>query len=56
MAPLAPISGTADDWRKTAEEWRQLGATHLTINTMGAGLRGPDAHVKRLSEALAAVK
>jgi len=53
-APVA--AGTPDDWHKAAEEWRALGATHLSINTMNAGLRGPDAHVKRLGEALAAIR
>jgi probable F420-dependent oxidoreductase len=48
--------GTPDDWRKTAEDWRALGATHVSVNTMGAGLVGPDAHVERLRQALAAVK
>jgi probable F420-dependent oxidoreductase len=54
-ARLNTANGTPDDWRKSAEDWRGLNASHLTINTMGAGLRGPDAHVKRLSEALAAI-
>jgi probable F420-dependent oxidoreductase len=49
-------AGTADDWHKVAEEWRVLGATHLSINTMGAGLLGPDAHVERLQQALQAVQ
>jgi probable F420-dependent oxidoreductase len=49
-------TGTPDDWRKTAEEWRALGATHLSVNTMGAGLVGPDAHVERLRQALPALK
>jgi alkanesulfonate monooxygenase SsuD/methylene tetrahydromethanopterin reductase-like flavin-dependent oxidoreductase (luciferase family) len=48
-------AGTPDDWRKTAEEWRAFGATHLSINTMGAGLRGPDAHIAKLREAQAAL-
>lgn len=55
-ARVNAASGTPDDWRKAAEDWRILGATHLTINTMNAGLRGPDEHVKRLSEVLAAVR
>jgi len=42
--------GTPDDWRKTAEEWRRLGATHLTVHTMRCGLVGPDAHVERLRQ------
>ena len=33
-----------------------LGATHLSVNTMGGGLQGPDAHVERLRQALQAVK
>lgn len=44
-------TGSPDDWRKTAEEWRAFGATHLSINTMNAGLKGPDQHVERLREA-----
>jgi probable F420-dependent oxidoreductase len=54
-ARLNANSGTPDDWRKVVEEWRALGATHLSINTMGAGLEGPDAHVERLRQALQAV-
>jgi probable F420-dependent oxidoreductase len=44
-------TGTPDDWRKTAEEWRGLGATHLTVGTANGGLSGPDAHVERLRQA-----
>jgi len=43
-------TGTPDDWRRTAEEWRALGATHFSVNSMGGGLMGPDAHVQRLRE------
>ena len=35
---------------RQAEEWRALGATHLSVNTMGGGLQGPDAHVERLEQ------
>jgi probable F420-dependent oxidoreductase len=48
--------GTPDDWHKEAEEWRALGATHLSVNTMGGGLQGPDAHVERLRQVLQAVR
>jgi probable F420-dependent oxidoreductase len=44
-------AGTPDDWRKTAEEWRALGATHLSVNTMRAGLNGPHEHIERLRQA-----
>ncbi len=49
-------AGTPDDWRREAEEWRQLGATHLSVNTMGGGLRDPDAHVERLRAAAEALR
>ncbi len=44
-------TGTPDEWRKTVEEWRGLGATYFSVSTSGGGLVGPDAHVKRLREA-----
>jgi probable F420-dependent oxidoreductase len=47
--------GTPDDWRAEADRWRALGATHLSINTMGGGLVGPDAHIGALREAAAAL-
>ena len=44
-------TGTPDDWRASVEEWRALGATHLTVLTAGGGLEDPDAHVERLRQA-----
>jgi probable F420-dependent oxidoreductase len=43
--------GDADDVALQVERWRQVGATHLSINTMGAGLATVDDHL----DALAAV-
>jgi probable F420-dependent oxidoreductase len=48
---ISVADGTPDVWRQTVEEWRDLGATHLSLVTTGAGLEGPDAHVNRLREA-----
>jgi len=31
-----------------ATGWRKLGATHLCVNTMGAGLRLPKEHIAAL--------
>ena len=42
--------GTPDDWRKTYEEWRALGATHISVNTMGGNLGGPEGHIQRIRE------
>ena len=34
--------------RRYVEGWRGLGATHLCVNTMGAGLRSPQDHIDAL--------
>jgi hypothetical protein len=31
-------------------EWRAVGATHLTVNTMGSGFQTPEAHLFALEE------
>jgi probable F420-dependent oxidoreductase len=38
-------SGGPDDWAKSAAAWDELGASHLSVNTMRAGLSGPDQHI-----------
>ena len=50
---LAPSSQKLVD---TVERWREIGATHLAINTMGSGLSGLDAHVAALSVAADALQ
>ncbi|HEV8636318.1 MAG TPA: LLM class flavin-dependent oxidoreductase, partial [Chloroflexota bacterium] len=50
---LDASAGAPDDWRKTAEMWRGLGASHLSVGTGGVG--GPDAHIQRLREVREAV-
>jgi probable F420-dependent oxidoreductase len=37
-----------DDWRRDLQAWEALGATHLSINTMRAGLADPDAHIEAI--------
>ncbi len=54
-ARVSAATGSPDDWRREAEEWRSLGARYLSVNTMGAGLDGPDAHLRRLERAFAAL-
>jgi probable F420-dependent oxidoreductase len=47
--------GTPEDWRRLAGEWRALGATHLSVATMRAGLATPRAHleaVQRFKDAI----
>ena len=43
------------DWEKIGAAWDEVGATHFSINTMKAGLKGPDQHIeaiKRFKEAV----
>ncbi len=37
-----------DDWRQTVEAWRELGATHMSINTMNAGIDSPQGHIEAI--------
>ncbi|MDQ5825286.1 MAG: LLM class F420-dependent oxidoreductase [Chloroflexota bacterium] len=41
-------SGGPDDWRQSYEGWRDLGATHISVNTMGMGLSSPDEHIRMI--------
>jgi probable F420-dependent oxidoreductase len=34
-----------EDWRDQVGRWRALGATHLSLDTMRAGLPNPEAHI-----------
>ncbi len=36
---------TPDDWARGVEAWKALGATHVTVNTMRAGLVSPQQHI-----------
>ncbi|HEY2271273.1 MAG TPA: LLM class F420-dependent oxidoreductase [Jatrophihabitantaceae bacterium] len=47
-------TGDVDDFARRVESWRATGATHLSINTMKAGLATVDDHLHAL-EAAAAV-
>jgi probable F420-dependent oxidoreductase len=40
--------GDVDRWETTLQEWREAGATHMSINTMGAGLNSPEANLSAL--------
>ena len=44
-AHVSIANGTPDDWRSAAEGWAALGATHLGVNTMNAGLASPREHI-----------
>jgi alkanesulfonate monooxygenase SsuD/methylene tetrahydromethanopterin reductase-like flavin-dependent oxidoreductase (luciferase family) len=34
-----------NEWGAALDGWRDLGATHVSVNTMNAGLASPQAHI-----------
>lgn len=44
------------DWPAFVQGWRELGATHLCVNTMGMGLRTPADHAAVLRDVLPLLK
>lgn len=44
-----------EQWAEEVAAWKALGATHMTINTMGAGFATPDAHIDAITRFKAAV-
>ena len=45
---VSVASGSPDDWAKSAAAWDEMGASHLSVNTMRAGLSGPDQHIEAI--------
>lgn len=43
-------------WPDYLTDWAALGATHLTVNTMGSGFTSVDEHLKQLGEVLAVAR
>lgn len=37
-------------WGEQVNRWRDLGASHLCVNTMGAGLTSPQAHIEAIRQ------
>ena len=44
----APTPRPPEAWAADVAGWRELGATHLTVNTMGTGLSTADEHIAAL--------
>jgi probable F420-dependent oxidoreductase len=38
-------AASAETWQEQIEAWKEVGATHLSVNTMNAGLNNPAAHI-----------
>ena len=48
-------AGGTDDLLRDAQRWRDAGATHLSVDTMGSGLGGVEAHLDALGRAAEAL-
>ncbi len=44
-----------DQWRQEALDWQAAGATHMAVNTMGAGLASPQEHIEAVRRFMAEV-
>jgi probable F420-dependent oxidoreductase len=53
---ISMASSTPDVWAQQAEDWGALGSTHLSVNTMRAGLQTPDAHIAAIEKFYATVR
>ena len=47
-------SGGPEEWHGLIDEWRELGATHITFRTTESGLAYPDGHLDALRRFMAA--
>ena len=43
------VQGTPDDWARERAGWRDLGATHVSVTTTGAGLQTPQDHIDAIT-------
>ncbi len=49
-------AGGTDDLVRDAQRWRDAGATHMSVDTMGSGLPGLDGHLEALVKASEALQ
>jgi probable F420-dependent oxidoreductase len=49
-ARLNPNRVPENEYVAFVDKWRELGATHLSVNTMGLNLPSPQAHINRLRQ------
>ncbi|MEJ7900708.1 MAG: LLM class F420-dependent oxidoreductase [Thermomicrobiales bacterium] len=53
IEPRISVAGTdPDDWKRSYSWWREQGATHITVNTMGGGFTSVNQHLDALGEAI----
>jgi probable F420-dependent oxidoreductase len=53
---VSVADGSRENWLQAISQWKELGATHVSVNTMKAGFSTPSAHIdaiRRFREATA---
>jgi alkanesulfonate monooxygenase SsuD/methylene tetrahydromethanopterin reductase-like flavin-dependent oxidoreductase (luciferase family) len=53
---VSVADGSREKWLQAISQWKELGATHVSVNTMKAGFSTPSAHIdaiRRFREATA---
>jgi len=53
---ISLASGDEEAWKREFAYWQEVGASHLSFNTMGAGALGTDEHLRLLERALRATE
>ena len=57
LEPRLTLASTpSEEHRAFVDGWRELGATHLSVNTMGMGFSTVDEHLGALEETLTAIR
>ena len=51
LEPQLSVRSPEAQWQPYVDGWRDLGATHLCVNTMDAGFTSPDQHITALRRA-----
>ena len=54
-ARIAYGDGDPDRWRRTLDQWAELGVTHISLNTMGRGFATPAAHMEAVAAFASAI-
>jgi probable F420-dependent oxidoreductase len=55
-AGISAVRGDPDGWAQQAQAWRELGATHIRVNTMGANFDSPQQYIDAAVRCKAAIE
>lgn len=52
---IEAVQGSEEGWADRLAAWKNIGASHLSVNTMNNGLQGVEQHLKRLEQVRKAI-